>query len=68
MRRKRKPGKGRLSRPARLALIRQRHRKLILEPRAAIATDFDREFEDGFDDVLEADQLEVAQAVELSQA
>jgi hypothetical protein len=51
-----------------LALIRQRHRKLILEPRAAIATDFDREFEDGFDDVLEADQLEVAQAVELSQA
>ncbi|MHC5033719.1 MAG: hypothetical protein ACYTFZ_01620 [Planctomycetota bacterium] len=55
-----------VSRHSRLELIRQRHRKLILEPRAAIAADFGHEFEDRFDDILEADELEYAQAAATS--
>ncbi len=44
--------------PSRLDLIKRRHRELILKPREALASDYAHEFEDPFDDVLGADQLE----------
>jgi hypothetical protein len=44
--------------PSRLELIKRRHRELILKPREALASDYGHEFEDPFDDVLGADELE----------
>ncbi|KPK61796.1 MAG: hypothetical protein AMK73_07695 [Planctomycetes bacterium SM23_32] len=49
----------------RLELIRRRHRELILRPREAIAADYGDEFEDPFDEVLDADQMELAGMVPL---
>jgi hypothetical protein len=43
---------------SRLELIKQRHRELILRPRESLASDYGHEFEDPFDHVLEADELE----------
>ena len=45
---------------ARLALIRKRHRQLILQPRELIAAHLDEEF----DEMVEADDFEVRQTVE----
>lgn len=48
---------------ARLEMIRRRHRKLILEPREAIAAELDEDsFDDPLDEMTEADELELMQA------
>jgi hypothetical protein len=50
---------------ARLALIKRRHRELILGPRERIAADCGDEFDDPFDELLDADQMELVEAVQL---
>lgn len=45
---------------SRLALIRKRHRELILKPRQSIVADFNDEFGDPFEEALESDQVEMA--------
>jgi hypothetical protein len=49
---------------ARLALIRKRHRELILRQRELIAADLASEFDDALDDGAELEELELAQAVQ----
>ena len=49
---------------SRLALIKKRHRELILKPRQSIVADFNDEFGDPFEEALEGDQVEMADAVE----
>ncbi len=52
---------------ARLEMIRKRHRELILLPREVIAADLDSEFDDAFDGVTEAEELQLAQVVQSEQ-
>ncbi len=48
---------------ARLEMIRRRHRKLILEPREAIAAELDEDaFGNPLDEMSEADELELMEA------
>lgn len=49
---------------ARLALIRKRHRELILHQRELIAADLDSEFDDAFDDGAELEELQLAEVVQ----
>jgi hypothetical protein len=49
-------------RKKRLELIRQRHQALILQPREALADEYDGEFEDPFDEFDDADRLELVEA------
>ena len=49
-------------RAARLEVIRQRHKKLILEPRETIAADLDDEFSDPFEEFGEPDELQFVEA------
>jgi hypothetical protein len=49
---------------SRLELIRKRHRELILKPRQSIAADFNDEFGDPFEEILEGDQVEMAETVD----
>jgi hypothetical protein len=49
---------------ARLALIRKRHRELILRHRELIAADLDGEFDDAFDDGAELEELQLAEVVQ----
>ena len=46
----------------RLELIRKRHRQLILEPREVIAADFAADLDDVLGDLLEPEELELANA------
>jgi len=46
----------------RLELIRKRHRQLILEPREVIAADFNADLDDVLGDLLEPEELELANA------
>ena len=46
----------------RLELIRKRHRQLILEPREVIAADFDADLDGVLGDLLEPEELELANA------
>ena len=50
---------------SRLALIRRRHRELILKPRQGIAADFNDEFGDPFEEILEGEAVELAEAVDV---
>lgn len=50
---------------SRLALIRKRHRELILKPRQSIAADFNDEFGDPFEEILEGKAVELAEAVDV---
>jgi len=50
---------------ARLELIRKRHRELILETRAMIAAELDGEFDDPFEEMAEADELQLVEAAEM---
>ncbi len=47
---------------SRLELIRKRHHELILQTRELIAADLDDEFEDGFSEAEEVEELEFAEA------
>jgi len=47
----------------RLALIKRRHRELILKAREAVAADFTNELDDPYEDVLGADEVEMVEAV-----
>ena len=49
-----------------MELIRQRHNKLILQPRAAIAADMNDELGDPFEDPLAIDRLEYVELSDLS--
>ena len=49
----------------RLDLIKQRHAKLILQPRAAIAAEMDHELGDPFEAPLEVDHVEYAEMADL---
>ena len=50
----------------RLDLIKQRHAKLILQPRAAIAAEMDHEFGDPFEEPLEVDHVEYVEMADLA--
>ena len=50
---------------ARLDLIRKRHRALILETRAMIAAELDGEFDDPFEEMVEAEELHLVEAAEM---
>jgi hypothetical protein len=52
---------------SRLALIKRRHRELILKPREVIAADFGDELDDPFEEILDADQMEVSEPVDAVQ-
>ncbi|NLW49237.1 MAG: hypothetical protein GXY85_00140 [Candidatus Brocadiaceae bacterium] len=56
------------ARLSRLELIKKRHRELILKPRESIAADFNDEFGDPFDDVLDGDPIEVPETMETMEA
>lgn len=49
---------------SRLALIRKRHRELILKPRQSIVADFNDEFGNPFEEALEGEQVEMADAID----
>ena len=50
---------------SRLELIKKRHRELILKPRQSIAADFNDEFGDPFEEILEGKAVELAEAVDV---
>jgi hypothetical protein len=54
---------GPLGMTERLALIKRRHRELILRAREAVAADFTNELDDPYEDVLGADEVEMVEAV-----
>jgi len=49
---------------SRLELIRKRHRELILKPRQSIVADFNDEFGDPFEEILDGEPVEVADVVD----
>jgi hypothetical protein len=49
---------------SRLALIKKRHEELILKPRATIAADLSDELDDPYEELLGADQMELADTVD----
>ncbi len=49
---------------ARLEFIKKRHQELILKPRATIAADLNDEMDDPYEELLGADQMELAAAVD----
>ena len=50
---------------SRLELIRKRHRELILKPRQSIVADFNDEFGNPFEEILEGEAVELAEAVDV---
>ena len=49
---------------ARLDLIRKRHQALILSTRAMIAAEMSSDFDDPFEAMVEADELQLVEAAE----
>lgn len=49
---------------ARLDLIRRRHQALILQTRAMIAAEMASDFDDPFEAMVEADELQLVEAAE----
>ena len=45
---------------SRLELIKRRHEELILKPRATIAADLSSELDDPYEELVGADQMELA--------
>ncbi len=54
-----------MSKSERLALIKRRHRKLVVEPRALLASDVDVDLDDPFGEMEEAEEMNLLEAAGL---